>query len=316
MVSHIVGVSREADLPAADVTSRLGPPTDNCQRTGLPLLFLQGYGILPADFERRLFSAPCPKVCVGSWLARLGERLCGLAAAVHSYSVRGRSQRLPHRESPRTPSVAGGDVLRESSHSRSTAPASTLSRVYGLIFPESRAVVFGTVRPRLPVPDWLRFRHLPRQDVLVEPDLCHNQSRVCHANTRVREGFGLPSVEAMACGCAIVTASNGGSEDYAIPGETAWSAGRERPRSLRRAQPGYWPTTPSDSGSLATARGSSNSWIGIKALGALTTSLPRTWPSRRGSSDTMLITVLAADHSATRSAASWSSTSSQTGSPV
>ena len=35
------------------------------------------------------------------------------------------------------------------------------------------------------------------------------------------EGFGLTPVEAMACGCALVTTDCGGSRDYAIPDETA-----------------------------------------------------------------------------------------------
>lgn len=35
------------------------------------------------------------------------------------------------------------------------------------------------------------------------------------------EGFGLPSLEAMACGAALVTYDNGGSRDFAIDGKTA-----------------------------------------------------------------------------------------------
>ncbi len=35
------------------------------------------------------------------------------------------------------------------------------------------------------------------------------------------EGFGLTSVEAMACGCALVTSDNGGSEDFAFHDDTA-----------------------------------------------------------------------------------------------
>ena len=35
------------------------------------------------------------------------------------------------------------------------------------------------------------------------------------------EGFGFTPIEAMGCGCALVTTDNGGSRDYASPGETA-----------------------------------------------------------------------------------------------
>jgi glycosyltransferase involved in cell wall biosynthesis len=40
------------------------------------------------------------------------------------------------------------------------------------------------------------------------------------------EGLGMPSMEAMACGAALVTFDNGGSRDYAIDGDTALVAPR------------------------------------------------------------------------------------------
>jgi glycosyltransferase involved in cell wall biosynthesis len=40
------------------------------------------------------------------------------------------------------------------------------------------------------------------------------------------EGLGMPSMEAMACGAALVTYDNGGSRDYAHDGETALVARR------------------------------------------------------------------------------------------
>src|SRR5206468_9853785 len=40
------------------------------------------------------------------------------------------------------------------------------------------------------------------------------------------EGLGMPSMEAMACGAALVTYDNGGSRDYAHDGETAFVARR------------------------------------------------------------------------------------------
>ncbi|MEK6530256.1 MAG: glycosyltransferase, partial [candidate division NC10 bacterium] len=40
------------------------------------------------------------------------------------------------------------------------------------------------------------------------------------------EGLGMPSMEAMACGAALVTYDNGGSRDYALDGQTALVARR------------------------------------------------------------------------------------------
>ena len=46
------------------------------------------------------------------------------------------------------------------------------------------------------------------------------------------EGFGLPSAEAMACKCALVTTDNGGSQDYAIHKKTAMVSPPKSPQAL------------------------------------------------------------------------------------
>jgi len=47
-----------------------------------------------------------------------------------------------------------------------------------------------------------------------------------------REGFGLPSAEAMACKCALVTTDNGGCRDYAIHEKTALVSPPKNPETL------------------------------------------------------------------------------------
>jgi glycosyltransferase involved in cell wall biosynthesis len=58
----------------------------------------------------------------------------------------------------------------------------------------------------------------PPREVLVRD--IYNRSRV-FVQPSLREGFGLTAVEAMAGGCALVSTSNGGSDDYAFHGDTA-----------------------------------------------------------------------------------------------
>ncbi len=49
------------------------------------------------------------------------------------------------------------------------------------------------------------------------------------------EGLGMPPMEAMACGAALVTFDNGGCRDYAMDGETALVAPRRDVGALARA---------------------------------------------------------------------------------
>jgi glycosyltransferase involved in cell wall biosynthesis len=81
-----------------------------------------------------------------------------------------------------------------------------------------RALIFGTELLDAPLPDWATFVHEPSPAELVER--VYNRCQV-FVQPSYYEGFGFTAVEAMACGCALVSTDNGGSEDYAVPGETA-----------------------------------------------------------------------------------------------
>jgi len=87
--------------------------------------------------------------------------------------------------------------------------------------PELKLVGFGLKRPRAPFPYDEFYKNLP-------------QSRLAWLYSRCPiylcpswdEGLGMPSMEAMACGAALVTYDNGGCRDYAVDGQTALVARR------------------------------------------------------------------------------------------
>jgi glycosyltransferase involved in cell wall biosynthesis len=82
--------------------------------------------------------------------------------------------------------------------------------------PGLRLVAFGVKRPRHSLP-YDEFHTNPPQRALAalysgcDIYLCPSWD----------EGLGMPSMEAMACGAALVTYDNGGCRDYALDGDTA-----------------------------------------------------------------------------------------------
>jgi len=85
---------------------------------------------------------------------------------------------------------------------------------------------FGT--NRMDLPEWINWLQYPSQPELRK---FYNQQSVFLLPSHY-EGWGLPAVEAMACGAALVTADNGGSRDYAFHEDTALVAPIKRPDLL------------------------------------------------------------------------------------
>lgn len=83
-------------------------------------------------------------------------------------------------------------------------------------FPGTRVRVCGTV-PVDGLPEWTDTIWNPRDDALRR---MYSTSTVFLYPSRY-EGFGLPPLEAMACGCPVVSTTVGAVPDYAIDGQSA-----------------------------------------------------------------------------------------------
>jgi glycosyltransferase involved in cell wall biosynthesis len=94
--------------------------------------------------------------------------------------------------------------------------------------PELEAVLFG-MHPRPPnAPDWITYLQQPSQKEL--PALYNSCAVFLHPSWT--EGWGLPSAEAMSCGCALVAAANQGVLDFAEHEATALLAPVKQPALL------------------------------------------------------------------------------------
>jgi glycosyltransferase involved in cell wall biosynthesis len=77
--------------------------------------------------------------------------------------------------------------------------------------PSLEAVLFGTARRPDDLPPWATYVRNPRGEELRR--LYNRMAIFLHPS--LQEGWGLPPAEAMACGCALVAASNEGVLEYA-----------------------------------------------------------------------------------------------------
>ena len=212
-IHHQVDVGDGFTIPEADVIFGTEAPPS----AGLPVLLHQGRHMFPADLERRLLELPSLKVCVASWLvqdaidhgvpsAELVHVPLGLDHATFRV-VDGIDQRPVHV-----------GLLYNDHLNKGWMPASAALGVVQRSIPDLRVLVFGRTEPKDPLPEWMEFVLAPGPTQLAEE--VYNRCQVFVQASKV-EGFGFTAVEAMACGCALVTSDNGGSRDYAVHGETA-----------------------------------------------------------------------------------------------
>jgi L-malate glycosyltransferase len=216
VVHHFTNHRDRIDVPRTDIVVCFD---ERIPDDGLPVMLVQGHHMLPDELEHRIFLAPCPKVCISRWLVEV-VRKAGAAdgEAVHvPYGLDQHKYKIVTPVEDRPLQVA---MLYHGHPVKGTYfGLKVLEEVKGRL-PDLSAVVFGTLDPidLLPIPSWVTFQKDPPQDVIVND--VYNTSRVFVCPS-VEEGFGFTPVEAMLCGCALVTTSNGGSADYAIQGETA-----------------------------------------------------------------------------------------------
>ena len=95
--------------------------------------------------------------------------------------------------------------------------------------PELEAVCFGVPKRNRAIRRWIRYVRKPTQKQLVEQ--IYNGSSIYLCPSWI-EGWGLPSTEAMACGCALVSTENGGVKDFAEHNRTALLSPIKDPQQL------------------------------------------------------------------------------------
>lgn len=216
-IAHHFSHEDQGAMPPADIFFGTGAP----ERFGQPVLLVQGMDMLHPHIEQQAFRSPCLKVCVATWLKDAGA-VFGAPPEQFRVAPMGIDRaryRLTEPIDTRRPTVA----MLYSTHPAKGwdvgLPALIEAKRHR---PDLDAVVFGTVEPPEALPPWVRFLLSPDPETAVRE--VYNRSQVFLQASHY-EGFGFTAIEAMACGCALVTTDNGGSRDYAFDGETALVTG-------------------------------------------------------------------------------------------
>jgi glycosyltransferase involved in cell wall biosynthesis len=162
---------------------------------------------LPGEQVYETWQLPMERVVVSSWLQHLAQQR-GLASTLIENGVDTSVFTAGDPTTLRRPSVLA--MVSEHMYKR-TDLVTELMRKLASEYPPVALTTFGTCQR----PDGLP----PRADHWRNPSLSqlvnlYQQSQL-YVCTSDFEGFGLPALEAMACGCAVVSTENGGVPAFA-----------------------------------------------------------------------------------------------------
>jgi hypothetical protein len=175
--------------------------------------WVRGDPRIQSEVERGLSDTSIPVIAgshfVGSMLERLGrEPVAVIRPGVDTHMFH------PQNESSGGRGATIGMIVQPDRPTKGTGDGiAALEELHGRGHAFTATAVCRS-RPR-DLPSWIQTR--PAADDTAMADF-YNQCSVFLVPSR-GEGFGLPALEAMACGAAVVSTDNGGVSDYARPGE-------------------------------------------------------------------------------------------------
>lgn len=215
----------DGDLPDADIVIATWWETAEWMNAlspskGRKVHFAQGYEVfpyLPLDRVIRTYQMPFHRIAVSNYVRseiETNHAVSGIKVVPISTDMA--DLEVPPRSKAVHPTI--GFLYSTPSFKNSRLAIEAASRAREVI-PQLRVLAFGASPPdpSLPLPDWVTFHLRPAQADI--PGIY----AACDAwlFTSEKEGFGLPLLEAMACGTPVLATRAGAAPDL-IDGRNGW----------------------------------------------------------------------------------------------
>ena len=222
---------RDGTLPAADALvipadmrggeRLLELPAEH----GVPILMLQGFGVHQDPVVHRNLTLADRAICTSSWLAD-EARARGCTAALVRYGL---DRAIFSPGSPTSDRAPVAAMMTHPLDWKGTADGLEALRIARAEIPELTLRLFGKLDPG--IADAV-FLAAPNQLRDVAAVMRESAVFVCSS---WEEGFGLPGIEAIACGAALATTDTKGSRDYAWHRQTALVSPPRDPAALAKS---------------------------------------------------------------------------------
>ena len=208
---------RNADITIATAWNTVRDLNGLNSKKGNKLHIIQGYEVClaPKSDVHEAWMYDMKKIVVSSWLLEIGKQLGCTDIEYIPNSINYSKYKIINQISERNNVIS---MMYCTSKLKGSKDGIAALKILKGKYPEIRAIIFGVDERPSELPKWMEYFNNPKEEVLVSK--IYNEASI-FLSTSYSEGWGLPPMEAMACGCAVVTTASGGVEDFAIHNETA-----------------------------------------------------------------------------------------------
>ena len=205
----------DADAVIATAWETAGPVASLPASKGKKFYLVQHYETWSGSQSEvdETWRMPLHIIAISKWLMETGLRL-GAGEMTYIPNAIDHKQFRVTNQAPRSASILS---LYHTSKFKGVSDAlAVLTRIHETC-PEVSIRMFGVYERGADMPDWIEYYRDPVREKLVE---LYNQSSI-YLSASLIEGWSLPPMEAMACGCLFVGTDSLGCRDYAESGVTA-----------------------------------------------------------------------------------------------
>lgn len=209
------------DAPDADVTIATWWETANWikdwpKSKGVKAYFIRHHELHGGDPEQvaKTYRLPFKKLVIANWLKKImADEYGDPSAVLIPNGIDSNQFNFQPRLKQITPTVG---MLYGIVDWKGANTAFEAIRLVQKTLPNLKVVCFGShrIKPEHRPPENFEYYYRPAQDLI--PQLYKQTD--CWLMPSTLEGFGMPGLEAAACGCPIVTTRCGGPEDYVKEG--------------------------------------------------------------------------------------------------
>ena len=203
---------RDADISIATAYKTVGAVNNFSDSKGIKVYFIQGYekwdGATDEDLSAS-YGFGMNNIVISNWLKKIVDKSSLISSKLISNGIDLDKFRVINGIENRDPHSLA--LLYHKAENKGLRYGLESVKILKEKYPDMQCMMYGSPKRPKDLPSWIKYIRNASENEVV--DILNNSAVFLCSS--LSEGYGLPGMEAMACGCALVTTNCQGIMEYA-----------------------------------------------------------------------------------------------------